>query len=480
MLTLTPGIKSILENSLYSYLATMLNVVLRLVYVYFLARILGPDLYGLLAYGQSWYLSLLPISNLGLGALLAVDIAKNRTQGKVTAELVLAARIITVCFLACVSFLLAFFYEPNQQILTVLCLFSVALIGKGATMWAENMFRAHEKSRYILAIEKYFRPAELIVSLLIAFYTRNITFVAINHTVFICLQGACSFYLVQNRLGKTKANWDLSNIIIMIWQVLPLGIATPLNLFLITGPVMLLKNFGYPLSIVGNLSLSLQGFMVFNSLFSAIGFAALPVLSRAVERDDQRRPQFIIYSIKISVIIGFYTAILAMIVVDDLILFLFPSGFEDATQYTGLLLFALIPAICKNLLRSSLISSKMHKTILIADLSGVITLIVALYYLAANYHFIGAISAIICAYSVPAIIYLFALLIKKDIQFIEHILNPFLALAVGLVCFYLLNVYLPVYQASLSVCLLFLFNLRAFCVINQSETDLLLKLIKRA
>jgi O-antigen/teichoic acid export membrane protein len=60
----------------------LLNQVLRLAYVFVLARLLGPELYGMLAYCNAWYLSLLPLSGLGLGAYLAVHVGKEGQGGK--------------------------------------------------------------------------------------------------------------------------------------------------------------------------------------------------------------------------------------------------------------------------------------------------------------------------------------------------------------------------------------------------------------
>ena len=48
------GIKSIAVNAGYLTAARVLPQVLRIFYVIVLARYLGPEIYGLLAYGQSW------------------------------------------------------------------------------------------------------------------------------------------------------------------------------------------------------------------------------------------------------------------------------------------------------------------------------------------------------------------------------------------------------------------------------------------
>jgi O-antigen/teichoic acid export membrane protein len=151
---ISPGIKSILSNSAYTYVAVLLNQVLRIAYVFVLARLLGPELYGMLAYGNAWYLSLLSLSGLGLGAYLAVHIGKEGQGGKEAAELVMAARIIAVLLLAIFSMIFSWFDANNRNVFYFMLAFSFALIGRGALNWATNMFQAHEKSVHILTIEK--------------------------------------------------------------------------------------------------------------------------------------------------------------------------------------------------------------------------------------------------------------------------------------------------------------------------------------
>ena len=72
------GVAAVLASASQLGAARLLNFSVRAVYLALLARLLGPELYGLLAYGHSWYNAFVPITALGLGASLSLRIADDR------------------------------------------------------------------------------------------------------------------------------------------------------------------------------------------------------------------------------------------------------------------------------------------------------------------------------------------------------------------------------------------------------------------
>ena len=63
--------RSIAGNAAALVAARVLPRLVQVGYVILLARRVGPELYGLFAYTQSWYLTLLPLTSFGLYVLLA-------------------------------------------------------------------------------------------------------------------------------------------------------------------------------------------------------------------------------------------------------------------------------------------------------------------------------------------------------------------------------------------------------------------------
>ncbi len=468
-------------SNLYSkiHFISILNTVLRLIYVFFLAKILGSELYGLLAYGQSWYLALLPFAALGLGSVLSISVGRKDESSKETTELVLAARIISISTLAFVSFILAFVYEADSQTFTLLCIFSIALIGKGASSWAVTMFQAYERSKNILKMEKRFRPIELICGLCVAYFTENIIYIAANHSFFMCAQGVYSIALVKAKIGSIKPNWNMKLITSMVYSVLPLALASPFSQFLLQGPILLLKSFGGSLTMVGNLALSMQGFVILNLLFSSVGTAVVPVLSRANKKDERNIEVYTRHAIKITVVLGVCTALVGAIFAKNIILFIFPEGFELAANYIGILLLALVPAIGKNLLRSVLITRKKFKTILFADTVGVLALFLCCYYMIQDLQYLGIIIAILAGYSSSAFIVFIAVLRVQKIKVRGDISIQLISLVLVLILYFGLLSNFEIREAALVTFTVYLIVLFVCKIITWEEIEIASRIIRR-
>jgi O-antigen/teichoic acid export membrane protein len=433
---LSPGIKSIVSNSAYTYLAVLLNQVLRLAYVFVLARLLGPELYGMLAYGNAWYLTLLPLSGLGLSAYLAVHVGKGGKDGKEAAELVMAARIIAVLLLAIFSMVFSWFDAENRNVFYIMLAFSFAIIGRGALNWAMHMFQSHEKSEHILAMEKWFRPIELATGLLIAYLFNDVLLIACSHAIFMLLQGGYSIYLFKKLIFKVQPRWDFSAISNMIRKVLPLAVASPLNQFMFYGPLILMKFYGASLSDVANMAIALQAFMIFNGWIATLSYSSIPVLSRNIDKSPHNITRFAYVVIRTAVLAGSAIAILGLSTFETILLWLFPTGFENGAANVGLLLICIVPSTFKTLLRPILVSKQKNKSVLITDLMTIATLVVSMAWLLPNYALLGVAISIFLSYSVGACCTLAILFHLNHVKFSQHILIPIFVFTLVIATFF--------------------------------------------
>ena len=99
------GLRSILRNATLLMSSQAIGVVARFVYVVVVARVLGPELYALLAYSQAWHLAFLPIALFGLGPALAYSVAPDRDNAPAVAATALTIRLVTtiVAATACLA-----------------------------------------------------------------------------------------------------------------------------------------------------------------------------------------------------------------------------------------------------------------------------------------------------------------------------------------------------------------------------------------
>ena len=87
------GIRSIARNAAYLGAAQGTTYLVRGFYVVVLARYLGPEVYGIFAYGQAWYLAFLFLTFLGLGEILIRQVGRDRERAASLVAQTLALRI---------------------------------------------------------------------------------------------------------------------------------------------------------------------------------------------------------------------------------------------------------------------------------------------------------------------------------------------------------------------------------------------------
>ena len=136
------GVFSIAINAIYLIGTQWFNKVVRLVYAIALARYLGPELYGIICCGISWYLTFLSITGFGIAAILSREIGRDRNSGPRIVSLTLTLRSITLVVAALVSGILGWFVETKLDIRIILIVFSIALVGRSFSMWTGAVFNA--------------------------------------------------------------------------------------------------------------------------------------------------------------------------------------------------------------------------------------------------------------------------------------------------------------------------------------------------
>ncbi|GAA6184340.1 oligosaccharide flippase family protein [Aliiglaciecola sp. NS0011-25] len=398
------GALKILKNAKYLYMALLMSQGLRFVYMLILARLLGAELYGVLTYGQSWYLMFLPLTGLGLGAMLSREVGKDRQNAKSIVDLVASIRIIAVGVIACISVASGIYYAENEFFATLLVIFSVALLGKAMVLWSNQMFQAFESTHIIFKIERVFKPSEILISIAVAIITQNILLIAIVHAIGQMIQGAVSIYFVNKGLCKVELVFLPQKMISTVTRLFPLAIAVAAGQFLFYGPVVLAKESFSSAVSLGNFSVLIQLFIVVIAVFSSVTNAALPALSRSASNNRSNLSLFCRIAIYSACMCGLLLYVASSIFGSNLLVMIFGQKFLVAGEYLALMMLVLIPATATNLLNSVQISLEHNVKVLITNLFGVATLIFSLPWFVSEFEFSGALYSLLAAFSVSAII----------------------------------------------------------------------------
>src|SRR5919106_5914305 len=115
--------QSLAINAAFLASARLLPRLLQVGYMILLARSLGPELYGLFVYGQSWYLTLLPLTSFGLYLLLSKTVSTNPVALPSALAHTLAFRVGVATGAALLSAGAAYFCEPDPSARTLLFVF---------------------------------------------------------------------------------------------------------------------------------------------------------------------------------------------------------------------------------------------------------------------------------------------------------------------------------------------------------------------
>lgn len=287
------GIRSIAKNSAYLAVAKAVGSIARVIYAVALAKFLGPEFYGMFNLGMSWYLLFLPLSMLGLNAILIREIGRDRQNSKELVGHTLAMRSVSSILTALLSFSLGYSLETDSTAKILMFIFSLALLGRGLSVWAFSLFKAYEQSVYVLKQETVFRLLEVLLGLAVMLLGGGVVEVALVHASIWILQGGVGLYFVRKHIIKIKPIWEFGPIVVLLKQGIPFVLAAFLLSWLMQGSLLVLRSLeGYTANL-GLFALAMQALMILGGIIGEMSGAALPVLSRSVHRGDGKGGFFI-------------------------------------------------------------------------------------------------------------------------------------------------------------------------------------------
>ena len=402
------------------YASLLVNQVTRFIYIIVLARYLGPDLYGLFSYGQTWYNAFIPLSMLGLGSILIREVGLNKNTGTVIANDIASIRVISILLTALICAITGWLSSDTSELSILMLIFSLALLGRAVSLWGNQMFQAYESTYLTLNQEKIFRTSEVVIGIIIAITTKSIILLALTHAFIWLVQGLRSIYLVQKNLQKITLIWHWQRMRILFIKGFPLGLSLILDGLLIQGAFIFYKLNGATNDMIGNLAIIVQAFLVISGIFLAINQAVLPVISRAVDRKDSKDKIYIHVMIRIAFIFGTITGIFGISIGADVVHLMFGSKYFLAMDHLGLMLWTLIPFIIKQATNSNLIAHGHFNKILQLNFFAFISMISCFIILVKNNNFTGVVISILFGYCVSAIMGIFTI---HHLNLIDHILD---------------------------------------------------------
>ena len=373
------GINSIAKNAFYLVGSQWVNIALRFCYVLFLARWLGPELYGIFNYTLSWYLVILPLAGLGLGVILGHEIPRNPDRQSDVLSGTFSLRVISSITCAMICAISGLILEKNPEARILLLVFSSALMGRSIATWTSSVFTAYEASQYAFMFRSLFRTMELIFSIVFIFFGGGVLGLSIIHALSWWLEGILSILWIKKSFSPMKFRVKEKELKSYFNRGLVLGIFSLSSTFILQGPLVLYRHISGLGEHLGQLALAMQALTLIASLPGFLTAGALPALSRSILRGDGKAQFFTESMIRITIIAGTALGLSGLASFPWIIETLFGPSYGEAGMLLGRILWLFIPLAVGTMITSIFQARGEYAVPTLFSLTGAAILLLAIY-----------------------------------------------------------------------------------------------------
>jgi O-antigen/teichoic acid export membrane protein len=461
------GVASIARNLSYLLGGQGVYFTTRFLYVVIMARVLGPQAYGMISYGIAWYLLFLPLTRMGMEIVLSREVGKNRQKGDYTATVTLALQIVSIIVVTVAYVIISLLFESDPASRLMVLVFAFALIGRSLALWTGSVYIAYECNQYSFRQQTIFRSLEVILGLTVIFIWREALPVVAIHGLVWCLEAVYGLMIINRHVLALKFNVKLADINHVFIQGFPLGVSVLLMTLTYQGPLIFFRHMVFSGDVLGQLALAIQAFFTLANVPLALGSVALPVLSRSVHRKDGKDQVYAETIIRFSILLGTLIALLGTTLGPWLIIKIFGNSYARAGALIGPALWLIIPFTAGQALSGVLVAGKKDTQFLLGALLGAIFFVITISEAVWKYSAAGAIISAAAAMSLTVFSFIFLLRRDMVIDMRLALLKPGLAAVSAIVVFYAFRFAGPIVSAGGSFVILLIMCYGLKCLTSQ-------------
>ena len=432
------GVVSIARNLIYLLSGQGVYFVTRFLYVVVIARVFGPQIYGMINYGIAWYLLFMPLTRVGMEIVLSRDAGQSKQKGDHTAAVTLVLRIASIIVVTVAYIIISLLLESDPASREMVLVFAFALIGRSLALWTGSVYVAYECNQYFLRQQAIFRSLEVVFGLAVIFIWKEALLVIAIHGFVWCLEAAYGLIIINRRVLILRLGIKLADIGRVFKQGFSLGVSMLLMTLPSQGPLVFFRHMISSGDHLGQLALAMQAFFILSHIPLALGSASLPVLSRSSSRQDGKDRIYAETIIRFSLLLGGVIALLGTAFGPWLIIQVFGDSYAQAGALIGPVLWLLIPFTVRQALAGVLIAGKKDSQIFRGALLGAAFFVIIISGAVERYHAVGAIISATASMSLTAFYFLFLLRKSLAIDLRSALLKPGLAVVSAVVVFYAL------------------------------------------
>lgn len=401
---LGPGVRSILRNGAYLLGAGWLATALRAIYVVVLARALGPEDYGLLSSAMALYLMFVVGGTAGIATYVSREVSAGRAE---RGDALWSALMIEAAFLCAgaLAFLsLTFFLYSGNGLAPIFVLLALALIFRGVATWAMQAFIASEASHYQVSLVSFFRTAEVLLAVAALAAGGGLTAVVVIHLASWVLEAALGIWIVHARL----TSWSTA----VAWQRLlsfgkglaTVSAAVSASTWLRLAPLALYPYIVLNSGDTGQFALAWNAAMVIATAVLTVMNAAIPVLSRAHVRADEKDMYYLSVCIRYGILFGSAAAIAGVGLGAWLIMIAVGGRYASAGPLFAVALWTIGPIVVSHALDQTLFLRGRTQFCILFNAAALVILLVAFALALRSHGPLVAVIAVAITMSVAAIV----------------------------------------------------------------------------
>ncbi len=433
------GVASIAKNLIYLLSGQGVYFVTRFFYVIVIARVFGPQIYGMINYGIAWYLLFLPLTRMGMEIVLSRDTGRNREKGDHTAVVTLALRIVSIIVVTVAYIIISLLFESDPASRLMVLVFAFALIGRSLAFWTGSVYIAYECNQYFLRQQAIFRSLEVALGLVVIFIWREALLVVAIHGLVWCLEAIYGLVIINRRVLVLRLEVKFADMSRVFTQGFALGVSMLLMGLPYQGPLVFFRHVVSSGDILGQLALAMQILFILSNIPFALRGASLPVLSRSAIRKDGKDRVYAETMIRFSLLLGCLMALLGTAFAPWLTIQIFGTRYALAGDLIGPVLWLMIPFTICQVLFSVLLAWKKDFQIFFGALIGAAFFVIIIFEAVGRYKAVGAIISAAGAMCLTTFYFIFLLRKYMAIDLFSALLKPGLAVVSTVVVFYSLS-----------------------------------------
>lgn len=470
---LSPGAASIFRNAVYILGGQGVQFSVRFLYAIILARVLGPHDYGLIGYGTSLYIALVPLTKFGIEHVVIRAIGSDKSRGRELLRSSLPLRKLTA-YVTTLAFAVAVLtWESDPQAKVILAFFSLAMLGRSFAQWNLAMFTAFEANRFSFRLQAIFRPLEVALGLVALAIWRNPLAIVLVHAGVWWMEVVFGTRLLRKEFSIPAGEWNFSDLKTILAESIPMCILVTLTSVMCQGPLLIFKNLNATGIAAGNLALAMQVFSILSQVSIALSSASYPALSRTIARGDGKEVFYVETIMRFILLFGALLAFLGTAMGPDMVPIVFGQQYAEAGTLIGTTLWMMIPWTTLNTLMRVQTARRNILSTLLMVVIGVLLFVLTSIPATEIYGSQGTVLAALAGMAFISTAFFIAVARQGNIDVKLVIVRPLCALGFAGYAFHLLSPVGPWLSLAGSWTILFIAWIALGCITREELTTVL-------